>query len=44
MLEATRKKVEEILGVPTKIEFGVEQWTPDMMEDDLLDPKWGLLF
>ncbi|MGB4321795.1 MAG: iron-sulfur cluster assembly protein [Anaerolineaceae bacterium] len=44
MLEDTRKKVEEILGGPTKIEFGVEQWTPDMMEDDLLDPKWGLLF
>ena len=27
-----------------KIEFGVEQWTPRYDGDDLLDPKWGLLF
>jgi len=43
MLEETRKKVEQILGVPTSIEFGMEPWTPDMMEDDLFDPKWGFM-
>jgi metal-sulfur cluster biosynthetic enzyme len=43
MLEETRKKAEQILGVPTSMEFGTEPWTPDMMEDDLLDPEWGLL-
>jgi len=43
MLEETRKKVEQILDVPTSIEFGMEPWTPDMMEDDLFDPKWGLM-
>ena len=43
MLEETRKKVEQILGVPTSMEFGMEPWTPDMMEDDLFDPEWGLM-
>lgn len=43
MLEETRKKVEQILGVPTTIEFSPEPWTPDMMEDDLFDPQWGLM-
>ncbi len=43
MLEETRNKVEKILGVPTSMEFGVEPWTPDMMEDNLFDPEWGLL-
>lgn len=28
MLEETRKKVEQILSVPTSIEFGMEPWTP----------------
>ena len=43
MLEETRTKVEKILGVPTNMEFGLEPWTPDMMEDDLFDPEWGLM-
>jgi metal-sulfur cluster biosynthetic enzyme len=43
MLEETRKKVEQILGVPTSMEFDMEPWTPDMMEGDLLDPQWGFL-
>lgn len=43
MLEETRAKVEQILGVPTTIEFGTEPWTPDMMENDLFDPEWGLM-
>jgi metal-sulfur cluster biosynthetic enzyme len=43
MLEETRMKVEKILGVPTSMEFGTEPWTPEMMEDDLFDPDWGLM-
>ena len=43
MLEETRKKVEQILGVPASMEFGMEPWTPEMMEDDLFDPQWGLM-
>ena len=43
MLEETRKKVEQILGVPTSMEFDMQPWTPDMMESDLLDPQWGFL-
>ena len=43
MLEETRKKVEQILGVPTSMEFDMAPWTPDMMESDLLDPQWGFL-
>jgi metal-sulfur cluster biosynthetic enzyme len=43
MLEETRMKVEQILGIPTSMEFGMEPWTPDMMEDDLFDPECGLM-
>jgi hypothetical protein len=43
MLEETRKNVEQILGVPTSMEFDMEPGTPDMMEGDLLDPQWGFL-
>lgn len=43
MLEETRIKVEKTLGVPTTMEFGMEPWTPDMMENDLFDPEWGFM-
>ena len=43
MLEETRKKVEQVLSLPTTIEFGMEPWTPEMMEDDLFDPQWGFM-
>ncbi len=43
MLEETRKKVEQVLSLPTTIEFGMEPWTPEMMEDDLFDPEWGFM-
>lgn len=41
MLEATRQKAQEALGVPTTIEVGMEIWDPSMAEDGLLD-DWGL--
>jgi len=43
MLESTRVKVEQILGLKTEIEYGQETWTPSMMEKDLMDDDWGLL-
>jgi metal-sulfur cluster biosynthetic enzyme len=41
MMENTRKKAEETLGVTTKINYGRETWDPTMMEDGLAD-DWGL--
>ncbi len=42
MMEATRNKVERILDMPTKIEYGSETWDPAMMEEGLMDDDWGL--
>ncbi len=33
LLEMSRKKVEEIVGKPTTIEYGMEIWDFSMMED-----------
>jgi len=41
MLEATRKKVESILGLSAKINYGSESWDTTMMEEGLID-DWGL--
>jgi len=41
MLETTRAKAEEILGRQTAIDFGMEPWDFDMMEDGL-GGDWGL--
>jgi metal-sulfur cluster biosynthetic enzyme len=41
MMETTRKKAEEILEMPTKINYGRETWDPTMMEEGLAD-DWGL--
>lgn len=43
MMESTRAKVEQVLGLKTEIEYGQENWTPAMMEKDLMDDEWGLL-
>jgi hypothetical protein len=43
MLESARAQVEQILGMPTEIEYGQEAWVPAMMDKDLLDEDWGLL-
>ena len=40
LMEETRSKGEEILGIPTKIEMGREIWNRTMMEEDAID--WGL--
>ena len=41
MMETTRKKVEEVLEMPAKINYGRETWDPTMMEEGLAD-DWGL--
>lgn len=41
LLEATRKKAQETLGVPTTIELGMQAWNPSMAEEGILD-DWGL--
>jgi metal-sulfur cluster biosynthetic enzyme len=41
LLEASRRKVQEILGVPTTVEIGMEMWDPSMAEDGVLS-DWGL--
>ena len=40
LMEACRSKTEEILGISTTIEMGLEFWDRSMMEDDSID--WGL--
>ena len=41
IMESTRKKAEDILGITTKINYGKETWDTTMMEDGLSD-DWGL--
>jgi len=41
IMESTRKKAENILKTPTKINYGEEVWDPTMMEDGMED-DWGL--
>lgn len=41
LLEMTRKKAEEALDIPARIEMGVEMWEPGMMEDGA-GGDWGL--
>jgi metal-sulfur cluster biosynthetic enzyme len=41
LLEMTRLKAQEALGVPTTIEMGMEMWDPSLAEDGVLG-QWGL--
>jgi len=41
LLEMTRRKAQDVLGIPTTIEVGMEIWDPTMAEDGVLD-NWGL--
>jgi len=41
LLENARTKVEEVAGIPTTIELGMEMWEPSMMEDSVA-AEWGL--
>ena len=40
LMEETRSKAEEVLGIPTEMEMGREIWNRSMMEEDAID--WGL--
>lgn len=40
LMEETRLKAAEVLGIPTNIEMGREIWDRSMMEEDAID--WGL--
>ena len=41
LLEASRRKAQETLGLPTTIEIGMEMWDPSMAEEGVLS-DWGL--
>lgn len=41
LLEMSRSKVQDTLGVPTTIEMGMEMWDPSLAEDGVLG-QWGL--
>jgi metal-sulfur cluster biosynthetic enzyme len=41
LLESVRAKSEQVVGLPTTIELGMEMWDPSMMEDDV-GAGWGL--
>jgi metal-sulfur cluster biosynthetic enzyme len=41
LMESARKKVEKIMEMSTKINYGHETWDPTMMEEGLAD-DWGL--
>lgn len=41
MLEDTRKKAEEALNRPARLELGMDMWDFSMMEDGV-DPTWGI--
>jgi metal-sulfur cluster biosynthetic enzyme len=41
MLENTRMKVESILSIPTRINYGAIAWEPGMMDQELRD-DWGV--
>lgn len=41
LLEMTRKKTEEVAGVPTTIEMSMEVWDPSYMEEGA-GADWGL--
>jgi len=41
MMESTRKITEDVMGIPTRINYGRETWNPTMMEEGLTD-DWGL--
>jgi len=41
LLEIARKKVEDVLGRSTLVEFGMEMWDPSMMEEGA-GGDWGL--
>jgi metal-sulfur cluster biosynthetic enzyme len=43
LMEQTRRTVQEVTGVPTTIEMGIDMWDPSMMEEGAGD-DWGLFY
>jgi metal-sulfur cluster biosynthetic enzyme len=43
LLEQVRRTVLETTGVPTTIEMGLEQWSPELMEEGAGE-DWGLFY
>jgi metal-sulfur cluster biosynthetic enzyme len=41
IMEQVRSTAQQVAGVPTTIEMGLEAWHPDMAEEGALD-NWGL--
>ncbi len=41
LMEQVRRTVQEVTGVPTTIEMGLEMWDPSMMEEGA-GADWGL--
>lgn len=41
IMEETRKKVADVVGIPSAIEMGTELWEPSMMEEGA-GGDWGL--
>ena len=41
MMESAREKVETVIGIDTRINYGSETWDRTMMEDGIAD-DWGL--
>jgi metal-sulfur cluster biosynthetic enzyme len=43
LMEQTRRTVQEVTGLPTTIEMGMDMWDPSMMEEGAGD-DWGLFY
>jgi metal-sulfur cluster biosynthetic enzyme len=41
LLEMTRQKAEQAIGIPTTISMGMEAWDPSMMEEGV-GSDWGI--
>jgi len=42
LMESTRAKVEQVLGLKTTIEYGEGVWDQTYMDKNLWDSRWGL--
>lgn len=43
LMEQTRRCVQDVTGLPTTIELGLQMWEPTMMEEGAGD-DWGLFY
>jgi len=42
LMESTRAKIEQVLGMKTTVEYGDGVWDQSYMDKDLFDSRWGL--